>query len=544
MKIRFAGRHLIRHWIALVLLVLVGSTLLQGQDVMDDPIGPGDGGESAASADAGSLDDLGENGTDGATEGEALTAEEESAQIRALLEQAAELMRQKQWAEAAAVFDGILKRSSYVARGAAPLAYLGLGECFYELKNYEQAVASFSRAQSGQADPATVSRSSFLRGKSYIELMRYREAIEDMGTVLVERPDDPEAHFNSGKAILRLVVTSSPGGIDQGGQSQLLQGAQSLQRAIELKPEYGDAYLERGRIMIRVGETDTAIEDFQKAVEFLGGESDASAELGKSLFRRAGEKSSALDLNVDELKSDLQTCIASLDRYLKGAELGQKSKPWENRDPVDVEPEDIWLIRAEAKIGLGDELTGPERTALYRDALADCDKLLTYKLTGISESRAYLNRGLALRMLNDLRPAVEAITRAIERFPSQYGAYNEAYLRRGICLYHLGEERAALQDFEAAASLSNNPYDYEPRAMYWAGMTMVKLGDLDAAIRNYSRAINAAPNYTPPYLNRGLAYLHVGRYDRALSDFNTLMRLNPKHPTVQRYRELAQANLR
>lgn len=551
MNTRFAGRHSIRHWIAPVVLVMVGGAFAQGQDVLDDPL-TGGTGDATATDDAGGLDNLGESGVSGEAgeAGEAgaeeMTLEQRQAQIREKFATAASLMAGSQWAEAIAVFNEILPLAPY-SQSVAPNAHLGMGECFFNLKSYEQAVAQFSRATSAQGAGSVaglVERALLLRGASYMELTRYREAMEDLGSVVQMNPSNPDAYFNLGKASLRLTVTSSMGGLDQGAQSQLLQGVQSLEQAITLKPDYGQAYLERGRILSRLSEMDFAIEDLQKAVEILGAESEASADLGVALNRRARDKASLPNVNADEVKADLQSSIASMSNYLKSVELGKKSVPWETRDPIRVDPEEIMLARVEAKIALGDEMTGPEQSSLYRDALADCDKLLALQLPDLDEARAHYNRGVALRMLNELRPAIEAFSRAVERWPAQFGAYSEAHLRRGICLYHTGEDRAALQDFEAAAVLPNNPYDYEPRAMFWAGLAAVKLGDFDGAIRSYTRAINSAPTYAPPYLNRGLAYLQTGRYERALSDFNTIMRLDPNHPTVQRYRELAMANIR
>lgn len=111
-----------------------------------------------------------------------------------------------------------------------------------------------------------IGRATLLCGQAYLEMLRYREAMEDFGVVVQTEPENAEAYYNVGKASLRLVV-SSPGGIDQGGQSQLLQGAQSLEQAIKLKPDYGAAYLERGRILFRLSDMDLAIKDSKKAVE-------------------------------------------------------------------------------------------------------------------------------------------------------------------------------------------------------------------------------------------------------------------------------------
>jgi len=270
---------------------------------------------------------------------------------------------------------------------------------------------------------------------------------------------------------------------------------------------------------------------------------EAAADLGVALSRRAREKASGPSPDGAAIVQDLRDSLRHLDGYLKTARLGEKTPPWTTQDPIRVEPDSVALTRVETAIALGDELEGAERTELYQSALADSDKMLALELSGIDKARAHYTRGVALRMQDQLLPAVDAFTEAIQAWPSLYGAYSEAHLRRGICYYHLGEYGEALQDFDAAAAMANNPYAYEPRAMLWAGMTQVKQGDMDAAIRSYTRAVTTAPSYVPSLINRGLAYLHQGRYQAAVDDFDTVLRLDPHHADALAYRKLASDRL-
>ena len=149
-----------------------------------------------------------------------------------------------------------------------------------------------------------------------------------------------------------------------------------------------------------------------------------------------------------------------------------------------------------------------------------------------------------MRMMNDLPGAIDAYSRAIQSLPQQTLMQyigTEPYLRRGICYFHLGEYRQALQDFEMAASNNpTNPFQHEPRAMFWAGLAQARLGEQEEAIYNYSRAIGSSPDYTPAYLNRGLAYLNTGRYERAIEDFNHVLRRDARHTQALHYRQLAE----
>ena len=75
-------------------------------------------------------------------------------------------------------------------------------------------------------------------------------------------------------------------------------------------------------------------------------------------------------------------------------------------------------------------------------------------------------------------------------------------------------------------------------------MTHAQRGDQLDAIRAYSRAIRASRDYVPAYLNRGLAYMNVGRNDRAISDFNNVLRRDQENEQARTYREQALERVR
>lgn len=530
---RFQTRKLLG---SLVFLSAVsGPAWSQEEAVLDDPLVGG--GEAAATNGAtgdGSAEMNGDLGGEELSEGQRALQEK--------MAQAESLMKEKKWTEAIQVYNEVLAMNS----NANAIALVGQAECLYNLNSVEQAVTAVSRAliQPGATMfPGLQERAVLLRGRIYLDMGRYREAMEDLGAALQANPGNPEANYLSGKASLRMIATANTGGLDQGAQATLLQGVAMLQRAIELKPNFGEAYLERGRILFRLGEMDFAIQDHEQATRILGPSSDAAADLGVALSRRAREKATGPSPDGEAIVEDLRNALRNLDGYLKTARLGMKTPPWQTQDPIRVEPDSVALTRVETAIALGDELEGNERTEQYQSALADSDKMLALELSGIDKARAHYTRGVALRMMDQLLPAVDAFTEAIQAWPSVYGAYSEAHLRRGICYYHLGEYGEALQDFDAAAAMASNPYAYEPRAMLWAGMTQVRQGDLDAAIRSYTRAVSTAPTFVPSLVNRGLAYLHQGRYQAAVEDFDSVLRLDPHHADALAYRKLASDRL-
>ena len=122
-------------------------------------------------------------------------------------------------------------------------------------------------------------------------------------------------------------------------------------------------------------------------------------------------------------------------------------------------------------------------------------------------------------MMGQLGDAVKGFTEAIKLNPD----LAEAYFRRGICFFEMDEADLALADFKNASSLAYQ----DPRSRLWEGFTEAKLKNYYEAIRAYGEAIAESNRYTPAYVNRGLAYMMVGDYTKALADFNDAIRIEP-----------------
>ena len=57
---------------------------------------------------------------------------------------------------------------------------------------------------------------------------------------------------------------------------------------------------------------------------------------------------------------------------------------------------------------------------------------------------------------------------------------------------------------------------------------------MDEAIKAFSDAIEAEPNNSAGYVNRGVVYTSQQKYDKAIEDLDKAIKLNPKtfRPTV------------
>jgi tetratricopeptide (TPR) repeat protein len=56
-----------------------------------------------------------------------------------------------------------------------------------------------------------------------------------------------------------------------------------------------------------------------------------------------------------------------------------------------------------------------------------------------------------------------------------------------------------------------------------------KKGQYDKAISDYNEAIELNPKHADIYYSRGLVYNKKGQYDKAISDYTKAIQLNPKN---------------
>ena len=69
----------------------------------------------------------------------------------------------------------------------------------------------------------------------------------------------------------------------------------------------------------------------------------------------------------------------------------------------------------------------------------------------------------------------------------------------------------------------------EPVCYYSRGQAFDKMGRFDRAIEDYDEAIALSPTLTVAYYNRAVVFDKLGQYDRALADYNRVLTLDPNY---------------
>jgi tetratricopeptide (TPR) repeat protein len=133
--------------------------------------------------------------------------------------------------------------------------------------------------------------------------------------------------------------------------------------------------------------------------------------------------------------------------------------------------------------------------------------------------RAFNNRGVALKKKGDFDRAIKDFDAALAIDPS----YTVALANRGDAYAKKLDFRHALQDFDEA--IKREP----AMASLWNERCWVRAqsGAPDAALNDCNEAIKLGPN-AARYDSRGFTNLKLGRWQAAVGDFDSALRLNPR----------------
>lgn len=179
-------------------------------------------------------------------------------------------------------------------------------------------------------------------------------------------------------------------------------------KAIQLNPQYADAYYNRGITYANLGNYQQAINDYAKAIELNPQDAEACYNRGVAYHRLGNHQQAIKD-------------------FTKAIQLNPKL--------------------AEAYYNRG---TTYGKLGNYQQEINDYNKAIQLNSQYAS---AYRNRGVAYGKSGNHQQAINDFNKAIELNP-QYAA---AYYNRGVAYGQAGDGKKASEDFRIAAKLGNKP---------------------------------------------------------------------------------------
>ncbi|MBN1633111.1 MAG: tetratricopeptide repeat protein [Ignavibacteria bacterium] len=129
------------------------------------------------------------------------------------------------------------------------------GDCYYHMKNFEQAQINYNDAAelAKSRDRKYTSQLYNKKGISNLKQKNYKAAAEDFRKSVKYNPENFKAYNNKSKA-LRL-------------SGELEDAILDATRAVILKPDLAEAYNNRGSAYFNLSKTDECIDDFTKAIK-------------------------------------------------------------------------------------------------------------------------------------------------------------------------------------------------------------------------------------------------------------------------------------
>ena len=312
-------------------------------------------------------------------------------------------------------------------------------------------------------------------------------------------------------------------------EGQYEEAIDAYDKAIELNPEYADAYRKRATMKLTLDDYEGAIEDYTQCIKLNSGSAwvyynrgFAKAKLGDSEFEKG---------NVEKAQDLFEATIEDCTQVIK----------------LDPEDPDSYHNRALSRFRLGEfrvnqgNITAAQQH--YQGAISDWTQML--QLDSENAER-YINLGAAKANLGELKAKQGNISDAQQHYQDAIedstqaiilnSEHTLAYHNRGWTQYLLGKSEAAVGNIAEAKELYENAIIDSDTAIkldadlsiayHTRGAAKAALGDFEEAIPDFDRAIEIDPASAENYYERGLAKEALGRNEEARADLKRAKELD------------------
>ncbi|MBD2126145.1 tetratricopeptide repeat protein [Microcoleus sp. ZQ-A2] len=350
----------------------------------------------------------------------------------------------------------------------------------------------------------------YKRGDTLLELKRYDDALASYNRAVELKPEYAEAWKGKGSTLLAL--------------KRYEEARNAYDKAIQIQPAYSEAWIGRGNALDSLQQYKEAINSFDRAIEFQSDSLEAWNSKG----------------NVQIKLQQYSDAIASFD---KAIQLQPKYAPtWNNRGwalhnlrqyeeavksydkAVEYQPDfpHAWYQRGNALINL----------KKYEEAVESYDKTVQFQP---NFSKAWYSRGSALINLRQYEQASASFDQAVKFNPDD----SEAWYNRGWSLHQLQRYQEAVASYSKAIRLRRNFY----QAQYNLGNAFYNLKRYQDAFVSYSRVVEIQPNHYEAWFSRGNALVNLKRYQDAIESYDKALQYKPDYQAAKDARNQAQSQL-
>ncbi len=285
-------------------------------------------------------------------------------------------------------------------------------------------------------------------------------------------------------------------------------------RAVQLKPNFYQAWYARGNVLSELGNYEAAIASYDRAIQLF-----PTDKILLNPGRRGTDARNNRQLERDrELYATFWRyrglMLANLKRYPEALESFDRAAPLHLDDYIN------WDLRGMALLGLGRR----------EEALASFDKALEFQA---DYQYAWMHRGNVLSALGKYEEAIASYDRAIQIQPNFY----QAWVKRGEVLSDfLKQHQEALSSLDRAIQIKPN----DPYAWHRRGFALFGVGRHLDAIASFDKAIELNPDDAAAWSAKGLALIVLDRYDEAIAAFEKAQKIDPSNRSILEVQTLLQ----
>ena len=430
--------------------------------------------------------------------------------------------------------------------------HLGIAE--YEKGNYQSAIKYYNKGLTATPDDACLYND---RGLAFYELIKYDEAITDFNKAIELRPGFSEAFFNRGRTHWRKGGYNKTGFLDK--------AVSDFTKVIESTPDDMEAYYNRGLAYSSYMHwhkkkiTDTkrsgftpeatysfvkALFDFQKVIDSNSPWS-ALAIAGKAnlFYRHANWEVAIMEYKKAIERKDEIIKVVGREGYggmfapmgRTYMALGEMENAYLSyKQFMDMVPNPLATFHKEGTgVGMGYAVHAAQKMKKYKEAIGWYDRRIA-----LSEQPGpgdYLGKGICYYKLKEFDKAIDNYNKSLELYASKETPQEEGFdFSEGDARRHLGvayKEKGDIVKAESELRKAIQAYSKKkgPRGEMEEMLRTMKERkkeskgerkagkEMDEMLRTMKEMMERAK-----YEGRGLCYLELGEYEKAISDFEKI----------------------
>jgi len=360
-----------------------------------------------------------------------------------------------------------------------PCLFNDRGLAYYSLGQYGKAIADYTKAIKLKADfmEAYFNRGlAYFKKGSYYNFQPCKKAISDFEKVIELQPDNADAYYNRAVIYTEQIhyhhkYATIPPKFPSKDMDYYNKALADYTKVLDLDPSYVLVYQGRGNLFYRHGDWDLADREYDMA---LDRETEILKKVGYEGLADVYNSRGRNDLAWGKLEDTISDLTKAVELYRKGI--------------------------VNKQVGLSRHVTN----ALAHRTVA------AWELGRWEDTIKYADETIKVKESN----------------PKRYGKSTFYYFTKGRCYYHLGRYDDAIANLEKA--LSEAKYGMDAKARLWLGRVYKKKGDekkagemLREALKFCNKNVEKADEtgLHKAYLLRGLCYLELDEYNKAISDF-------------------------